>query len=113
MRKRNEPIKEEAINLKWTDIKFNGRYYKGMDIEVYDYKNNKNITVKVSSVELERELQKYFQSKDTTVPKDLIKRAEDLYNKYTVFIPKGAMDVNNSPKTLKKIVEDNLYPSYY
>lgn len=109
---RIERTMETPIQVEWKDIKFNGGFYKGFKITVYDYKKNKDVTVFVSTQSLEKLLQKYYFAPDNTVTKQLKDRAKELYDKYSVFIPDSSFNRKTNPKSLKKLVEDNLYPLY-
>lgn len=105
-------MSETPIQVDWTDIKFNGGFYKGFKITVYDYKKNNDVTVFVSTQSLEKQLQKYYFATETPAIKNIIARAKELYDKYSVFLPDTSFNRKTDPKTLKKLVEDNLYPSY-
>lgn len=109
---RIERTMETPIQVEWKDIKFNGGFYKGFKITVYDYKKNKDVTVFVSTQSLEKLLQKYYFATETPAIKNIIAMAKELYDKYSVFIPDSSFNRKTNPKTLKKLVEDNLYPLY-
>lgn len=109
---RNKEMKETPIKVEWKDIKFNGTFYNGFKIVVYDYKKNKDVTVSVSVQSLEKQLQRYYFASETPTNKNVIARAKELYDAYTVFLPDSSFSRKTEPKTLKKLVEDNLYPAY-
>lgn len=109
---RNRTMVETPIKVEWKDVKFNGDFYKGFKIGVYDYKKNKDITVFVSVKSLEKQLQKYYFAPETTDNKNIVARAKEVYDTYTVFLPDSSFNRKTEPKTLKRLVEDNLYPVY-
>lgn len=83
---------ETPIQVDWTDIKFNGGFYKGFKITVYDYKKNKDVTVFVSTQSLEKQLQKYYFATETPAIKNIIAMAKELYDKYSVFLPDSSFN---------------------
>ena len=61
---------------------------------------------------MEKQLQKYYFAVETPTTKNIIARAKELYDKYTIFLPDSSFNRKTEAKTLKKLVEDNLYPVY-
>ena len=110
-KKRMDSIKIDPIEMKWSDLKFNGKRYTTLKIKVYDYRNNRDVTVYVSTKDLEVELRKYYFAPDGTVPKDLKGKAITVYDKYTVFLKREEIEGNKTKPEMKDIVEKNLYPN--
>lgn len=111
--KKRDSIPQYSTEIKWKDVKFNGKSYQGLKITVYDYKQNKDVTVHVSTTDLSTLLDKYYFAPDDPQIKNLKKRAEEIYGVYSVFVPKEKLSSNLSPMALKQLVEDNLYPDRY
>jgi hypothetical protein len=111
--RRGKVIPQYSTEIKWKDVKFNNRTYQGLKIKVYDYKMNRDVTVYVTTTELSKLLDKYYFAPDDPKIKNLKKKAEEIYSVYTVFVPKEKLISNLSPKELKELVEDNLYPERY
>lgn len=111
--RKNDKLQPTPVEIKWADIKFNGQRYMGFKIKVYDYKKNTDKEVFVSTKDLEKELMKYYFSDDISIPKVIKDKATQLFEQYTVFLPKSDMTANKSPREMKAIVEKNLYPNKY
>lgn len=110
-KKKMDSIKIDPIEMNWGDLKFNGKRYTTLKIKVYDYRKNQDVTVYVSTKDLEVELQKYYFAPDGTVSKDLKEKAITVYDKYTVFLKREEIESNKTKNEMKDIVEKNLYPN--
>lgn len=111
--KKNDKVKPTPIEMKWTDIKFNGKRYTGFKITVYDYKKNIDRDVFVSTSDLEKELMKFYFDDSVSIPKVIKDKATQLFEQYSIFLPKESFNSNMTPREMKTLVEKNLYPNRY
>lgn len=111
--KKSDKVKPTPIEIKWTDIKFNGKRYTGFKITVYDYKKNIDRDVFVSTSDLEKELMRFYFDDSVSIPKVIKDKATQLFEQYTIFLPKESFNSNMTPREMKTLVEKNLYPNRY
>lgn len=111
--KKNDKVKPTPVEMKWADIKFNGKRYTGFNITVYDYKKNIDRNVFVSTSDLEKEIMRFYSDDSVSIPKAIKDKAAQLFEQYTIFLPKESFSSGMTPREMKALVERNLYPNRY
>lgn len=80
-------------------IKFNKAVFPYLAINVYDYEKNDDVTVKIGTTELEKEIERCLKSSD----KQLQKLASEFDSDFIMFLPS-----NELVKTPENILVDRI-----
>lgn len=85
-------------------VKFNGMLYPYVVLDIYDYNKNKDVTLKVSTEDLQDNLIKAFTNSDN---KTLQEAAQKFDPDINTFIPRKML-LNDSEEKIIKYIMDNL-----
>ena len=109
LEKKRGKVEPTPIKTSWGNVKFNGKHYITLSINVYDSKTNRDADVKVSTKSLEQDLIHVLVHAET-FPKNVAERAQELLNTFTVFMKDEQLSQTKKPEQLKRDVENAMYP---